>query len=125
MITCSECNCGSERCSTVKASSCGYCSKQACCCSEIHRSENPRSLQTFLHFIKYFFPAALGIELLCITAAVLGENTALYFYGYNLQGIILGYVMGYAAAGFATFVTILGRYDRRNPTIDTCCSVLE
>jgi hypothetical protein len=125
MIICAECNCGTERCSAVKGSSCEYCAKQICCCSGIHRNENPKSLRTFLYFIKYFLPAALGIEILCITAAVLGENFALYFFGFNFQGIVLGYVMGYAAAGFATFVTILGRYGRRNATIDTCCSVLE
>jgi hypothetical protein len=32
--------------------------------------------------------------------------------------------MGYAAAGFATFMTILGRYNL-NAKIDSCCSVLE
>ena len=30
-----------------------------------------------------------------------------------------------SAAGFATFMTILGRYDSRNAKIDICCSVLE
>ena len=29
------------------------------------------------------------------------------------------------AAGFTTFMTILGRYDLRNTRIDSCCSVLE
>ena len=33
--------------------------------------------------------------------------------------------MGFAAAGFTTFMTILGRYDLRNTKIDSCCSVLE
>lgn len=47
-----------------------------------------------------------------------------YTSGYNLQGIVFGYVMGYAAAGFATFMTILGRYNL-NAKIDSCCSVLE
>lgn len=32
--------------------------------------------------------------------------------------------MGYAAAGFATFLIILGRYNL-NAKIDSCCSVLE
>jgi hypothetical protein len=50
---------------------------------------------------------------------------ALYFFGYHLQGIILGYIVGYAAAGFTTFMTILGRYDLGNTKIDSCCSVLE
>jgi hypothetical protein len=71
------------------------------------------------------FAAALGIEILCISAAVLGENIALYIFGFNLQGIIIGYGLGYLAAGFTTFMTILGRYDLRNTRIDSCCSVLE
>jgi hypothetical protein len=71
------------------------------------------------------FAAALGIEILCISAALIGENGAYYFLGYNLQGIILGYIFGYTAAGVATFMTILGRYDIRNTKIDSCCSVLE
>ena len=33
--------------------------------------------------------------------------------------------MGYTAAGFTTFMTILGRYDLRNTKIDSCCSVLD
>lgn len=78
----------------------------------------------FLRHIRTFFAAALGIEILCISAAVIGENSALYFFGYNLQGIVFGYIMGYAAAGFATFMTILGRYNL-NAKIDSCCSVLE
>ena len=75
--------------------------------------------------LKPFLWTALGIEILCISAAVLGENIALYIFGYELQGIILGYGLGYSAAGFATFMTILGRYDLRNTRIDSCCSVLD
>lgn len=99
--------------------------KAICCCLGIHRPDHTRSLRIFLQCMRTFFPAALGIEILCISAAVLGENSAFYFFGYNFQGIFLRYVMGYGAAEFTTFVTILGRYDRRNPTVDTCCSVLE
>lgn len=56
---------------------------------------------------------------------MLGENFAFYYAGYNLNGIILGYVAGFAAAGIATFLTILGRYDLKSQKIDSCCSVLE
>jgi hypothetical protein len=55
---------------------------------------------------------------------MMGENSALYFFGYDLKGIIVGYVWGYLGAGVATFMTILGRYDLRNTKIDSCCSVL-
>jgi hypothetical protein len=83
-----------------------------------------RELPLFFSHVKTFFAAALGIEILCISAAVIGENSALYFFGYNLHGNAFGYIMGYAAAGFATFMTILGRYNL-NAKVDSCCSVLE
>jgi hypothetical protein len=34
---------------------------------------------TFLGYVKGIYAAALGIEILCIAAAEIGENTALYF----------------------------------------------
>lgn len=103
---------------------CNNCSVKKCCCLAIHRS-NRSILSTFFYYTKTLFAAELGIEILCISAAVIGENIALYTFGFNLQGIIIGYGFGYAAAGFATFMTILGRYDIKNTRIDTCCSVLE
>jgi hypothetical protein len=39
--------------------------------------------------------------------------------------VTLGYVLGYIAAGFETFMTILGRYGYKNTRINSCCSVLE
>lgn len=103
---------------------CNNCFVKKCCCLAIHRS-NRSILSTFFYYTKTLFAAELGIEILCISAAVIGENIALYTFGFNLQGIIIGYGFGYAAAGFATFMTILGRYDIKNTRIDTCCSVLE
>jgi hypothetical protein len=70
-------------------------------------------------------PAALGIEILCIMAAEIGENIGLYIFGFNLTSIALAYVIGYALAGFTTFMTILGRYTGNGLKIDSCCSVLE
>lgn len=121
---CAECECSPAICRTVILNQCDNCSRKKCCCFAIHKSSK-NNLMTFLYHTKRLFAAALGIEILCISAAVIGENIALYSFGYNLQGIILGYVLGYAAAGFATIMTILGRYDIRNERIDTCCSVLE
>ena len=71
--------------------------------------------------------AALGIEILCIAAAEIGENTGLYLFGFNPFGIVTAYAMGYALAGFTTFVTILGRYNLSSSRQDmcSCCSVLE
>ena len=48
-------------------------------------------------------------------------------------GIVIAYAIGYALAGFTTFITILGRYGNKQTcdegngkqAIDCCCSVLE
>jgi hypothetical protein len=126
VIKCSECHCIEDDCKNVKFNECTYCTKEVCCCMGLHIDENINQQHVLLFFgrLRTFFAAALGIEILCISAAVIGENSALYFFGYNLQGIFFGYVMGYAAAGFATFMTILGRYNL-SARIDSCCSVLE
>ena len=78
------------------------------------------------HFPSYFkktFAAALGIEILCISAAELGENLGLLYFGFNTVGIAIAIVLGFAFAGFATFVTILGKSHGKH--IHGCCSVLE
>ena len=90
-------------------------------------------LRSFFLYAKGLYTAALGIEILCIAAAEMGENTGLYLFGYNPVGIPIAYIMGYSLAGFTTFVTILGRSGKNGsnekdtgPTeIDSCCSVLE
>ena len=125
MPKCSECDCISELCKIVDSKHCMRCTKKICCCITIHRPEKKSNIIMFFHHTRTLFAAALGIEILCISAAEIGENSAFYFFGYHLQGIILGYIMGYAAAGFTTFMTILGRYDLRNTKIESCCSVLE
>ena len=125
MPKCSECDCISELCKIVDSKYCMRCTKKTCCCITIHRPEKKSHIPIFFHNTRTLFAAALGIEILCISAAEIGQNSALYFFGYHLQGIILGYIVGYAAAGFTTFMTILGRYDLVNTKIDSCCSVLE
>ncbi len=90
-------------------------------------------IRSFLFYAKSLYAAALGIEILCIAAAEIGENTGLYLFGFNAGGIAIAYVMGYALAGFTTFITILGRYGNKHTCdegndkqgIDSCCSVLE
>ncbi len=80
----------------------------------------------FFHHAKRLYVAALGIEILCIAAAEIGENTGLYVFGFNSVGIPVAYAMGYALAGFTTFATILGRYNYPSTEkIDSCCSILE
>jgi hypothetical protein len=104
----------------------------------------------FITNVRRLLPAALGIEILCISAAEIGGNTGLYMFGYNAQGIGLSYVLVCALAGFTTFAVILGRYRRypvalsfggptanksgmnqSGPTVTSstascdCCSILE
>ena len=124
-IKCTECDCVTDLCKNVDLKHCVRCTKQTCCCITIHKLNNQNSILIFFHYIRTLFAAALGIKILCITAAEIGQNSALYFFGYHLQGIILGYNIGYLAAGFTTFMTILGRYDLKNTKIDSCCSVLD
>jgi hypothetical protein len=70
------------------------------------------------------FAAALGIEILCITAAEIGLNTGLFLFGYHAEVIAISYITGYSLAAFTTFMTILGRI-KPGQKIDSCCSVLE
>jgi hypothetical protein len=126
VMKCADCNCVKDLCKNVNFKHCYLCTKEECCCLNIHTQSSNRSLiLTFLHYTRTLFAAALGIEILCISAAEIGENSTFYFFGYHSQGIVLGYIIGYLAAGFTTFMTILGRYDLRNTKIDSCCSVLD
>jgi len=79
--------------------------------------------------IRRTFIAALGIEVLCIICAEIGENIGLSIFGFNLYGIAIAHILGFALAGFSTFMTILGRYDfestKETKHIRSCCSFLE
>lgn len=109
---CSQCLCVPVQCSQVQ---CIVCDEQKCCAS-VHTN----TLHKFLSHSKKIFAAALGIEILCIMFAELGENIGLYLFGFNPAGIAIAYAMGYGLAGAATFLTILGRGSG-----GSCCSVLE
>ena len=127
-LVCAECKCSPNECKSVILK-CKNCIKKICCCNSIYNSKiNINSLSFFVLFnnIKKMYAAALGIEILCIMSAEIGENIGLYTFGFNLHGIVIAYVLGYALAGFSTFMTILGRYDfNSNNKIDGCCSFLE
>jgi hypothetical protein len=95
--------------------------------AKLRRTTSGKSICEFFRHVKSLYAAALGIEILCIAAAEIGENTGLYILGFNHIGIPIAYAMGYGLATFTTFVTILGRY-KYGPggdNIDSCCSVLE
>jgi hypothetical protein len=90
------------------------------------RTRSKGSIHEFFRHVKNMYAGALGIEILCITAAEIGENTGLYLLGFNHIGVPIAYAMGYCLATFTTFVTILGRYRYTSEDkIDSCCSVLE
>jgi hypothetical protein len=61
--------------------------------------------------------------------AEIDENTGLYLFGLNPSGIVIACAMGYALAGFTTFIAILGRYrynlSSSKQDMCSCCSVLE
>ena len=142
-IVCSECKCSINNCNSNNEFlnnniKCKNCIKKICCCITIHTNTlKKKSLsltpnlslksknKLFFNITKNLLPAAIGIEILCIMAAEIGENIGLYTFSFNLLGITLAYVIGYALAGFTTFMTILGRYSGTGLKIESCCSVLE
>jgi hypothetical protein len=143
-IKCAECLCAPGDCIVIdreEPSRCKHCIKNICCCIDIHAkregetTDTNKPHQSFLSTINQFFrnaktlyPMALGIEILCIASAELGENTCLFLFGYrNPVGIVIAYAMGYGLASFSTFVIILGRYNygSNEKGICSCCSVLE
>ena len=86
---------------------CRNCIKEICCCTTIHKFKLKKTslssnltLQSktrlFFTTTKSMYSAALGIEILCIMAAEIGENIGLYTFGFNLIGITLAYIIGYA-----------------------------
>jgi hypothetical protein len=80
------------------------------------RKEDSR-IKRFLLGMRRMLPFAFGIEVLCVASAELGGLVALYVYGFNSVGILMAYVLAYGLAGFATFVSILGRgFDSKNET---------
>jgi hypothetical protein len=106
-----------------------------CCASGVCKNDGATVQKTaqqsgillqFFRNTKGLYAVALGIEILCIAAAEIGENTGLYLFGFNAVGIPIAYGMGYALAGFTTFAAILGRYNYGSGgKINGCCSVLE
>jgi hypothetical protein len=131
-LRCAECQCTPQECAEESYFQCKNCKKTDCCCGSFHKQQTNGNREISLIFrylglVKGLYAAALGIEVLCIAAAEIGENTGLYLFGFNPFGIVTAYAMGYALAGFTTFITILGRYNLSSSKQDmcSCCSVLE
>ena len=129
-LKCAECQCAPRECAKEAASRCKNCTRKTCCCLSFHGKPDrqPSSLTKYFGYVKDLYAAALGIEILCIAAAEIGENSGLYLFGFNPSGIAIAYAMGYALAGLTTFITILGRYNLRlssNQDMCSCCSVLD
>lgn len=80
-------------------------------------------LRVFGH-ARGMFAAALGIEILCIAFAEIGENAGFMLFGFRLPGAAIAYAMGYSLAGLSTFLTILGR-SKGGECGEGCCSLLE
>ena len=70
-----------------------------------------------------FFGPLWALRYYVYQAAEIGQSTIFDFFGYHLQGIVLGYIAGYVEQDLQ-LLCILGRYDL-NTKIDSCCSVLE
>jgi hypothetical protein len=121
-IACADCACSPEECGNRFKINCKACIRQVCCCEGMHKTDN--AIAFFFSYAKSTFAAAIGIEILCITAAEVGLNIGLYFFGYHGIGIAFSYITGYSLAAFTTFITILGR-TKSGQKIDSCCSVLE
>jgi hypothetical protein len=150
-VKCAECQCAPHDCGNTSRSQCQNCTLEVCCCLSVHRPSlknlvlskqddccetgtcqeiklqktKKESVRQFFVNAKSLYAAALGIEILCISAAETGENAGLYVLGFNHIGIPIAYAMGFGLSIFTTFVTILGRYQYGTTNkIDSCCSVL-
>jgi hypothetical protein len=118
-MKCAECECTPLDCRDF---GCSVCTMKVCCCLP---SRKEHTVHRFFSNVRNLYATALAIEVLCICAAEIGQNSSFVVFGYKtILGITLGYVLGYGLATFTTFATILGRstYSER---MCSCCSVLE
>lgn len=125
-MKCADCECVPELCQTQTLSDCKFCIKDNCCCIEIHVKKSIKSTTIkFFGNVRTLYASALGIEILCILSAEIGQNTGFFMFGFKTpSAIVMSYALGYGLAGFTTFATILGRYNLER-VVDGCCSVLE
>jgi hypothetical protein len=130
MIKCAECKCDPSTCTDKDTSRCVDCTKNICCCIDVHKNNNQTEKTRLIRFfsnVKSLYATALGIEILCIAAAEIGENSSFALFGYRtVTGVALGYMLGYSLSAFTTFAAIFGRYNYGSSSeMCSCCSVLE
>ena len=124
IMKCADCQCIPKLCNTQTLAECKLCIKDECCCVKVHLKESNTTSKFFLN-VKSMYVSALAIEILCIVSAEIGENTGFFLFGYQrIDGISIGFILGYSLAGFSTFASILGRYNL-NSVMDGCCSALD
>jgi hypothetical protein len=88
-LKCAECHCAPQECAKQSNLQCKTCTKNDCCCVSFHQQPTHfSSVFGYLGHLKGLYAAALGIEILCITASELGENAGL-FVGFNPLGIAI------------------------------------
>jgi hypothetical protein len=69
-MKCSECDCVMDLFKEIDFKHCMRCTKQKCCCITIHKLNKQNSPLIFFYNTRTLFAAALGIEILYISAAV-------------------------------------------------------
>src|SRR5215831_14870551 len=117
-MKCAECQCSPLDCRNRE---CSICIKDICCC--LPRKEH--RIYRFFENVSKLYATALAIEVSCICAAEIDENSSFVIFGYKTAiGVTLGYILGYGLSAFSTFATILGR-STYSEKMCSCCSVLE
>jgi len=118
-MKCAECQCTPLDCKFE----CATCTKEVCCCIGV--SVKKKQVFNFFKNISSLYATALAIEILCISAAEIGQNSSFILFGYRTSvEVALGYLLGYSLAAFTTFATILG-HSTYSDQMCSCCSVLE
>ncbi len=125
-VKCADCECVTKLCQKQTLNDCKFCTKDDCCCIDIHVKESSKTtILKFFGNVRTLYASALSIEILCILSAEIGQNSSFFLFGFKTPfAITMSYVLGYGLAGFTTFATMLGRYNL-DRVMDGCCSVLE
>ena len=140
-IVCSECKCSINNCNNEflnNSIKCKNCIKEICCCIKIHTHKVRKqtlSLSSNLSLIsksklyfnitKKLLPVALGIEILCIMAAEIGENIGLIYVWFQFIWNCIGICYRICSCWFYYFYDYFRTIYWTGLKIESCCSVLE